>query len=63
MEQQFQNFLMDPVESLGIGVDEAGEVLRTELPEQAHEETAEDSVSTRTIRCVCICGKWDRYAC
>ncbi len=46
MEQQFQNYLVDPVESLGIAADEAGEVLEPELREQEHEETVEASTST-----------------
>src|SRR5205814_1349908 len=39
-------YLVDPVESLEIAPDEAGELVEPELLEQVHEETVEDSLST-----------------
>src|SRR5207248_10691278 len=43
--EQFLKYLTDPVKSLGIAADEAGELLEAELPEK-HEETVEDSPYT-----------------
>src|SRR6266568_2305911 len=46
MEQQFQRYLTDPVESSGIAIEEPGDLLEAEHPGQEHLETAQDSSST-----------------